>query len=78
VNDQELARLVDELESAADGYLTLAEVEASAGDVSGAISSGLLLVDTRARLDASTGLGEPVRLCRLNRHHPVARALGGW
>ena len=59
MKDHELASLVDELESAADGYLTLAEVEARACDVSGAVSSGLLLVDTRARLEPTSGLSEP-------------------
>jgi hypothetical protein len=74
VNDADLVRLVDQLEDATAGYLTLAEVEAAAGEnVSPAVASGLLLVDHRTRLD-----GTEVTLCRLNRHHPLVAQLTTW
>jgi hypothetical protein len=78
-DDEALAYLVDDLESRADRYLLLTEVEKAAGrDLSDAVTRGLLLVDQRLQLDPDTGDTRPVRLCRLNRHHPAARALGGW
>ncbi|MGI9149513.1 MAG: hypothetical protein ACR2IK_23685 [Chloroflexota bacterium] len=74
MNDAHLVHLVDGLEDSADGYVTLAQVEAAAGhQVSDPIARGLLLVDYRTRLD-----GTPVTLCRLNRHHPLVAQLTGW
>ena len=74
MNDADLVRLVDGLEDAADGYLTLAEIEAAAGeDLTPAVAAELLLVDHRTRLD-----GSAVTLCRLNRHHPLVMELTGW
>ena len=74
MNDADLVRLVDRLEDSADGYLTLEEIEAAAGeDLSGPVASGLLLVDHRTRED-----GTPVTPCRLNRHHPLVAQLTSW
>jgi hypothetical protein len=74
VSDTDLVRLVDALEDAAAGYLTLEQIETAAGEeLSGSIASGLLLVDYRTRLD-----GSQVTLCRLNRHHPLVAQLTGW
>ena len=69
----ELIRLVDQLEERATSYVTLAEVEAAAGDVSQAIADHVLLVDYRTRLD-----GASVTLCRLNRRHPLVVRLTSW
>ena len=69
-----LVALVDGLEDAADGYVTLDRVTDAAGEsVAQAIEDGLLLVDYRTRLG-----GTPVTLCRLNRHHPLVVRLTGW
>lgn len=66
-----LVRLVDALEDAAEGYLTLDEVERAAGrDLAAEVAAALLLLDHRLRPD-----GTPVRVCRLNRHHPLVRSL---
>ena len=74
MNDADLVRLVDALEDAAAGYLTLDQVEIAAGqELSAAIAASLLLVDYRTRLD-----GTPITLCRLNRHHPLVAQLTGW
>jgi hypothetical protein len=74
VNDADLVRLVDSLEDAAAGYLTLEQVETAAGEsVSVPIADGLLLVDHRTRVD-----GTQVILCRLNRHHPLVAKLTSW
>ena len=74
MNDADLVRLVDGLEDAADGYLTLEQIASAAGEaLSGPIARGLLVVDHRTRLD-----GTPVTLCRLNRHHPQVIELTGW
>ncbi len=77
-----LVRLVDDLEGRATGYLALEDVRAAAGAalreaVEAALADDLLLVDYRHRLDPATGRVVPVTLCRLNRHHPLARAGGG-
>ena len=70
----ELVRLVDALEDAAAGYLTLEQVAGAAGaSVTQAVDQGLLLVDYRVRLD-----GSQVTLCRLNRHHPLVVQLTAW
>ena len=74
MNDAELVRLVDSLEDAAPGYVTLAQLEAAAAsDLSPQIASGILLIDHRTRED-----GTKVTLCRLNRHHPLVAHLTGW
>jgi hypothetical protein len=74
VNDADLVRLVDQLEDKAAIYVTLAQVEAAAGnDVSAAIAEGLLLVDYRTRVD-----GARMTLCRLNRRHPLVVELTRW
>jgi hypothetical protein len=74
VNDADLVRLVDEMEDAAETYLTLEDVQRRAGaDLSGAVADGLLLVDYRTREDGST-----VTLCRLNRRHPLVMRLTAW
>ena len=74
MNDADLVRLVDKLEDAAAGYLTLEQIETAAGEsLSVPIADGLLLVDHRTRLD-----GTPVRLCRLNRHHPLVAQPTAW
>jgi hypothetical protein len=74
VNDADLVRLIDTLEDFADGYLTLEQIEAAAGDnLSGPVARGLLVVDYRNRLD-----GSRVTLCRLNRHHPLVAQLTAW
>jgi hypothetical protein len=69
-----LIRAVDELESRAESYLTLEAVEQAVGfAVSEQIARGILLVDRRHRPD-----GNPVHLCRLNRHHPLVVKLTSW
>jgi hypothetical protein len=74
VNDAEIVSLVDKLEDAAEGYLTLDQIEKAAGrELSAQVASGLLLVDHRTRLD-----GTQVTLCRLNRHHPLVAQITGW
>lgn len=75
MNDADLIRLVDRLEDAADGYLTLDAVREAAppDDVSRAINDSVLLVDYRTRLD-----GSPVSVCRLNRRHPLVARLTAW
>jgi hypothetical protein len=74
MNDAELVRLVDDLEERADSYVTVEDVERTLGcAVSGQITTGILLVDYRTRVD-----GTPVTLCRLNRHHPLVAELTGW
>jgi hypothetical protein len=73
VNDADLVRLVDRLEDSVDGYVTLDQVQSTAGDVSQATADGLLLVDYRTRAD-----GSAVTLCRLNRHHPLVKELTSW
>jgi hypothetical protein len=74
----DMVRLVDRLEASAGGYLVLEDVQRAAGqDLSKLVTDGVLLVDYRQRLDAGGG-SEPVRLCRLNRHHPLVRRLAGW
>ena len=74
MNDADLVRLVDQMEDAAESFLTLDDVRQRAdADVSGAIADGLLLVDYRTRDD-----GSPVTLCRLNRHHPLVVRLTAW
>lgn len=70
----ELIRLIDALEEHAASYVTLADVEAAAGqDVSQAIVDHVVLVDYRTRQD-----GTPVTLCRLNRRHPLVVRLTSW
>jgi len=74
VNQADLVRLVDTLEDQADGYLTLDQVQAAAGEpLDDAIEAHLLLVDYRTRLD-----GSPVTVCRLNRRHPLVVQLTAW
>jgi hypothetical protein len=74
----DLVRLVDDLESRAAGYVTLAEVESAAGrSVAPEIASAVLLVDYRDRI-APDGTSTPVTLCRLNRRHPLVRQLTAW
>jgi hypothetical protein len=74
VIDADLVHLIDRLEDAADGYLTLEQLEAAAGeDLSASVARGLLLVDHRTRED-----GTAVTLCRLNRHHPLVSQLTTW
>jgi hypothetical protein len=70
-----LIQIVDALEDAADGYLTLDQVRAAiAADVSEAVEANVLLVDYRTRAD-----GTDVTLCRLNRRHPdVVRLTVQW
>ena len=75
-----LARLVDRLEEQAPRYLGLDDVrtalpEEAHGVLRDAIAADLLLVDERISVDAATGARTPVTLCRLNRRHPLARAL---
>jgi hypothetical protein len=78
VTDDELVHLIDDLESRADGYITLEDLEAAAGrPLADAIAAGLLLVDYRERIDAS-GARQPLTLARLNRQHPLVRALTAW
>jgi len=73
-DDADLVRLVDGVEDSADGYVTLEQLEAAAGqELSDPIARGLLLVDHRTRLD-----GTLVTLCRLNRHHPLVAQLTSW
>jgi hypothetical protein len=73
-DDADLVRLVDTLEDACDGYVSLEQVERAVGaDVSAQIASGLLLVDHRTKLD-----GSDVIVCRLNRHHPLVAQLTSW
>jgi hypothetical protein len=73
-----LVALLDELESAAEPYLTLDEAELAAGqDLSPLVDQGVLLVDHRQQLLPGGQLA-PITLCRLNRHHPQVKALGGW
>jgi hypothetical protein len=73
-----LLRLLDELESGAEGYLTLEQAERAAGqDLSDLVAQGILLVDYRQRLAADGGV-EPLSVCRLNRHHPQVKDLSSW
>ncbi|HET6315378.1 MAG TPA: hypothetical protein VFG86_02890 [Chloroflexota bacterium] len=75
----ELVRIVDDLETRAADYVTLAEVERALGrSAQAAIDEGLLLVDYRQRVDARSGSLVPVTLCRLNRQHPLVRQLTAW
>ena len=77
--DPELVRLVDQLESAAEGYLTLDQVQRAAGrDLSDVIAEGVLLVDYRTGWDSASGVAFPVTLCRLNRHHPLVQQITQW
>ncbi len=76
---------VDRLESAAESYVTLDDVRRGCGvddvDVDlirAALEDDLLLVDERRRLDGGTDEPVPVRLCRLNRRHPLVRQLLAW
>jgi hypothetical protein len=72
-----VVRLLDQLEGAAEGYLTLEEAQRAAGqDLARLIAEGVLLVDYRQRLEPS-GEVRSVTLCRLNRHHPAVRRAGG-
>jgi hypothetical protein len=75
-----LVRCVDELESAAESYVTLAEVRGRCASdaVQLALEDDLLLVDERRRLDARSGELRAVTLCRLNRRHPLVRQLLAW
>jgi hypothetical protein len=74
VNDADLVRLVDRVEDAADGYVTLGQLEVAAGEpLADPVARGLLLVDHRTRAD-----GSPVTLSRLNRHHPLVCELTSW
>jgi hypothetical protein len=74
VNDADVVGLVDKLEDAAAGYLTLEQLETAAGEaLFTQIASSLLLVDHRTRAD-----GTAVTLCRLNRHHPLVIQLTSW
>ncbi len=77
-----LARLVDTLEARSPTYLTLDEVRRTAGPLAGAVdralAEDLLVVDEREWLAAGADAPVPVAVCRLNRHHPIARALGGF
>jgi hypothetical protein len=74
VNDVDLVRLVDGVEDAADGYVTLEQLEVAAREsLADPVARGLLLVDHRSRAD-----GSPVTLCRLNRHHPLVHELTSW
>jgi hypothetical protein len=74
MTDADLVRLVDQLEDSADGYLTLEQLEAAAGQTLAAqVAAGLLLVDHRTRED-----GSPITLCRLNRHHALVAQLTNW
>jgi hypothetical protein len=71
-------RVLDELEARTEGYVLLEDAQrAAADDLSDLLADDVLLVDYRQRLDASGAL-HPVTLCRLNRHHPRVKALGGW
>ena len=70
----DLVRLVDALEDKSDAYLTLESVQEAAGEEVGwAIEAQLLLVDYRQRLD-----GDTVKVCRLNRRHPLIMRLTQW
>ena len=74
MTEADLVRVVDQLEDAAEGYVTLEQVEKAVGaNVSAAIASGLLLVDHRTRLD-----GTEATLCRLNRRHALVTRLTSW
>lgn len=69
-----LIQAVDALEDRAPGYLTRSQVESVVGrPVDSEIASGLLVVDHRTSID-----GQPVVLCRLNRHHPDVQRLTAW
>jgi hypothetical protein len=73
-----LLRLLDDLETNADPYLTLdAAQRATDSDLCALIADGILLVDHRHRLTPSGAL-ERITLCRLNRHHPRVKALSTW
>ena len=75
----DLVRIVDELETRAADYVTLAEVETALGhSAQAAIAGGLLLVDNRQRVDLGSGALVSVTLCRLNRQHPLVRQLTAW
>ena len=79
MNDEDLIRIVDDLEAHADGYVSLEQVEEALGHSSEeAIAGSLLLIDYRERIDATTGTRTPVTLCRLNRQHPLVRQLTAW
>lgn len=82
MNDEDLVRLLDRLEDAAESYVTLEDVEAAiAGghgsgneiDLAQAIADDVVLIDLRQRVDGSS-----VTLCRLNRHHPLVARLTSW
>jgi hypothetical protein len=75
-----VVRCVDALESAAESYVTLAEVRAACtlDSLQAALFDELLLVDERHRLDAASGELLPTTVCRLNRRHPLVRQLLAW
>src|SRR3954454_12605549 len=69
----ELVRLVDDLEGRAAGYITLDDVERSAGrSVADEIAQGLLRGDYREVVDGSD-VPTRVTLCVRYRHHPLLR-----
>jgi hypothetical protein len=71
---EDLVRLVDALEDAADSYVTLDDVARAFGaPVQPFVDEAVLLVDFRTRAD-----GSPVTLCRLNRRHPLVARLTSW
>jgi hypothetical protein len=78
-------RCVDALESAAERYVTLDDVRRECGVdhaqvdvIQAALEDDLLLVDERRRLEGANDALSPVRLCRLNRRHPLVRQLLAW
>ena len=69
-----LIHAVDGLEDRAAGYISRGDVESAVGrSVAPEIAAGILLVDERTSVD-----GQPVTLCRLNRHHPDVQRLTAW
>lgn len=69
-----LIQALDALEDRAPGYLTRLDVESTVGrSVEPEIASGLLVVDHRTSVD-----GQPLVLCRLNRHHPEVQRVTAW
>ena len=74
---------VDRLESAAESYVTLDDVRRGCGVddvdiIQAALEDDLLLVDERRRLVGANDEPVLVRLCRLNRRHPLVRQLLAW
>ena len=74
-----LVLVVDRLEASASGYVTLDDVQAALGPLAAALdralAEDLLLVDERLQLEGTGSCARRVTLCRLNRHHPLVRAV---